>query len=170
MKLYHGSNVSFDVIDLSKSHPFKDFGKGFYVTTIEEQAIAMAKRTTDIEKTGIPAVMTYEFDELDLQDLSYKKFPAGNDELSDKWAEFILNNRNRKFTDFADQLSNHDNKYDIVFGPVANDNIARVFSLYTQGIIRYEQLKDELKFKKLTDQFSFHTDKAVALLKLVEVR
>ncbi len=30
MILYHGSNVEFDSIDLLKSKPNKDFGKGFY--------------------------------------------------------------------------------------------------------------------------------------------
>ena len=32
MILYHGTNVEFDVIDLAKSKPNKDFGQGFYLT------------------------------------------------------------------------------------------------------------------------------------------
>jgi hypothetical protein len=32
MKLYHGSNVAIGIIDLSKSRPGKDFGKGFYLS------------------------------------------------------------------------------------------------------------------------------------------
>ena len=32
MKVYHGSYMKVDKIDLSKSKPNKDFGKGFYVT------------------------------------------------------------------------------------------------------------------------------------------
>lgn len=35
MILYHGSNVPIDVIDLSKSRPGKDFGKGFYLSADE---------------------------------------------------------------------------------------------------------------------------------------
>ena len=38
MKLYHGSNVCIDAIDLSKSRPFKDFGKAFYLSANEQQA------------------------------------------------------------------------------------------------------------------------------------
>ena len=38
MILYHGSNVSFDEIDLAKSLPNKDFGKGFYLSDNSEQA------------------------------------------------------------------------------------------------------------------------------------
>lgn len=44
MKLYHGSNVLIDHIDLSMSKPNKDFGKGFYLTDIREQALEMAYR------------------------------------------------------------------------------------------------------------------------------
>lgn len=34
MKLYHGTNVEFDRILLSKCRPNKDFGRGFYLTDI----------------------------------------------------------------------------------------------------------------------------------------
>ena len=36
--LYHGSNCNFDTIDLQKSKDKRDFGKGFYTTTLPEQA------------------------------------------------------------------------------------------------------------------------------------
>ena len=45
MILYHGSNVEFDSIDLLKSKPNKDFGKGFYLSDNYDQAFEMAKRT-----------------------------------------------------------------------------------------------------------------------------
>ena len=44
MRLYHGTNTDFSEIDLAKSFPLKDFGQGFYLTTIREQAERMAKR------------------------------------------------------------------------------------------------------------------------------
>jgi len=44
MKVYHGSDIRIDTIDLSKSKPGKDFGRGFYVTKLREQAEEMAKR------------------------------------------------------------------------------------------------------------------------------
>ena len=43
MKLYHGTNVKFDKIDLMKSKPNKDFGRGFYLSDNYEQAMEMAK-------------------------------------------------------------------------------------------------------------------------------
>jgi hypothetical protein len=166
MKLYHGSNVIVNQIDLAKCHRFKDFGRGFYLTTFEAQARDMSVRTTQIVGTGSPVVMCYEFEDTGLANLNYKKF----DGVSDEWAKMIINNRNRKFANFAHPLSNHDNKYDIVFGPVANDNISRIFALYTQGIIRADQLKGELEHNKLNDQFSFHTEKALQFLTLLEVK
>lgn len=44
MILYHGTNIDFKAIDLDKCVPFKDFGKGFYLTDIREQAEALAQK------------------------------------------------------------------------------------------------------------------------------
>lgn len=46
MRLFHGTNVDFDKIDFSKSNPWKDFGKGFYLTDIYEQALNMGHKKT----------------------------------------------------------------------------------------------------------------------------
>ena len=121
MRLYHGSNTEFAEINLEKCRPYKDFGRGFYLTTIEEQAILMAKRTSRIF-SGIPYVTEFEFNDeiLNGGNLSIKVFDAPTAE----WAMFVLNNRNRNFSDISDSNCNQDNKYDIVVGPVANDDIA----------------------------------------------
>lgn len=44
MRLFQGTNVDFDKIDISKSNPWKDFGKGFYLTDICEQALKMGRK------------------------------------------------------------------------------------------------------------------------------
>lgn len=62
MKLYHGTNIDFDRIDLAKSNQFKDFGKGFYLTDIKQQAVMLSQKRADRDG-GIPVVQTYEFDE-----------------------------------------------------------------------------------------------------------
>ena len=62
MKLYHGSTVDITNIDLSKSKPNKDFGKGFYLSDNRQLAYDMAAYKTmqlDME----PVVNIYEFDE-----------------------------------------------------------------------------------------------------------
>ena len=43
MILYHGSNISINVIDLSKSKRYKDFGQAFYLSADQEQATKMAE-------------------------------------------------------------------------------------------------------------------------------
>ncbi len=45
MVLFHGSNTDIKVIDLAMCRPYKDFGRVFYLTEIEEQAKKMATRT-----------------------------------------------------------------------------------------------------------------------------
>lgn len=44
IKLYHGTNVKFGLLDPSKSRGGLDFGKGVYLTPDKEQAWGMAKR------------------------------------------------------------------------------------------------------------------------------
>lgn len=48
MKLYHGSNMEIKQPDLLRSKPFKDFGRGFYLSPIYEQASERAKQMTDL--------------------------------------------------------------------------------------------------------------------------
>lgn len=36
MRLYHGSNIVIDSINLAMCRPYKDFGKGFYLTDIKD--------------------------------------------------------------------------------------------------------------------------------------
>ena len=48
MILYHGTNSDFSEIDLKKTKPYKDFGRGFYVTDIQRQAYELAKNRSRI--------------------------------------------------------------------------------------------------------------------------
>jgi hypothetical protein len=81
----------------------------------------MAKRVSRIYG-GLPCVTSFELDEAALSGntLKVKIF----DSPSVEWAMFVLNNRNKTYGDMTDTNYNHDNKYDIVSGPVANDDIA----------------------------------------------
>lgn len=51
MKLYHGTNIDFSRILLSKCKPNKDFGCGFYLTNIRSQAQEMAINTLKRDET-----------------------------------------------------------------------------------------------------------------------
>ena len=45
MKLYHGTNMDIQVIDLTKGLQHKDFGKGFYLTPDKATATRMAMKS-----------------------------------------------------------------------------------------------------------------------------
>lgn len=62
MRLYHGSNIVIDNINLAMCRPYKDFGQGFYLTDIEEQAQKMAIRVARIYRKT-PTVNVYEIDD-----------------------------------------------------------------------------------------------------------
>lgn len=167
MILYHGSNTDIKVIDLAMCRPYKDFGRGFYLTVMEDQAEKMAKRVARIYG-GSPILNVFEFDDscIDSSDLSIKDFGV---ETSEEWARFVMNNRNRKYDDFSNPECNFDNKYDVVIGPIANDDMAVLFRQYENGVITFENMVNGMIYKETTNQFSFHTEKAISLLKKVGV-
>ena len=147
MKLYHGSNIIIEQIELSKCKPYKDFGQGFYLTEIKEQAEQMARRTSAIY--GGEAVVTeFEFNETALKTLSVKTFEEPNEE----WALFVMANRSRKNVQPT-------HSFDIVIGPVADDTIATLFRNFDDGIIDLQMLVNGLKYKKVSSQYLFHSEK-----------
>ena len=161
MILYHGSNCVIDKIDLNKCKPFKDFGKGFYTTEIRDQAFRMAKRIVRMFG-GIPVMNEFILDENIFSDenIQLKHFT----EPTIEWADFIINNRNRKFSDQSNVNSNHNNQYDVVIGPVANDDIILTLELYIDGRLSSNGLVEALRYKELSQQISFHTEKALSFL------
>ena len=167
MILYHGSSIEIDTIDLGKCRPYKDFGKGFYTTPILEQAWKMAERTVRIYKEGRPCVTAFSVDDRLFSDaaLKVRQFNLPDNE----WAMFVVNNRNREFHDIQNLNCNTDAKYDIVIGPVANDDIAALIDVFIAGLISDDALTRELTFRELNSQFSFHTGKSAAGLVKTEV-
>jgi len=155
MILYHGTNEPFEAIDLSRSKPNKDFGRGFYLSADKEQAIEMAKAKVDQLEYGTPTVMAYEMDELRISDLKVLRFDA----YSEDWAKFILLNRNN-----ASGKPAHD--YDIVIGPIANDRVGVQLWRYETQAIDLPTLVHNLQYMKgVTIQYYFGTESAIKLLK-----
>ena len=157
MILYHGTNEPFESIDLSRSKPNKDFGRGFYLSAGKEQAMEMAKTKVDQMESGIPTVMAYEVDELQMDKLKVLRFDA----YSEKWAKFILLNRNN-----ASSKPAHD--YDIVIGPIANDRVGVQLWRYETQAIDLPTLVRNLQYMKgVTIQYYFGTESAIKLLKKI---
>ena len=161
MRLYHGSNMAFRDVDLSVCRPNKDFGQGFYLAPDRIVAERMAKRT--VRRFGGKAyLMTFEFDEAALVDVPVKRFP----QPSEEWAMFVMANRRPQV---AATDHNRDNRYGMVVGPVANDDLALLFRQFALGLVTVEMLVREMQFKQLTIQYSFHTPLAVSALNFVGV-
>lgn len=161
MILYHGSNVAFEAIDLSKASPAKDFGCGFYMTDSLECA-----QKTSLQRVarmgGLPKVMSFVFDENAASAFRIKRF----DHPCAEWALFARANR-RSDVEAVDH--NRDNRYDVVVGPIANDRISLQFRLFERGTITIDEFVRGLQFKELYTQFSFHTPAALSLLTYKEV-
>ena len=156
MILYHGSNVDIKAIDLSHSGVGKDFGCGFYLTACKEQAERMGLRKSRLYG-GEKVVSSFEFDEKAAREasMSIKVFES----YSKEWADFILANRNN---DARTQI--HD--FDIVYGPVANDDVGYQIRRLLAGMITIETFLEELKYKEgITYQYFFATERSVQFLK-----
>lgn len=158
MKLYHGSDVEVKVVDLSYSLMMKDFGPGFYVSADLKQAEAFAKYKADRpkSKTKTPVVSIFEFDDarLSSEELKVKRF----ENYSEEWIDFIDTYRGKKDTD-----------YDIIIGPIANDDVRTQFALYGFGEITKHELLESLKYKRVTFQYCFKTQIAVSYLRKIEL-
>ena len=156
MKLYHGSNILIDKIDLSKSKPNKDFGRGFYLSDYEEQALEMAKFKT-LTLGGEPLISIFEFDEniITNNTLKVKVFL----DYSEEWADFVFANR--------EGLDNVE-EYDIVYGPIANDTVGLQIRKLKSGNIDKVEFLNRLKYMKgITFQYYFGTENAIKTLKKI---
>jgi hypothetical protein len=144
MKVYHGSYTEIDEIDLSKCESHRDFGKGFYVTNIREQAEYWAKRKgKKLGKEGIVTEYTFYENAFNNYHLNVLRFNG----YSEEWLDFVVMNRNPETPEPM-----HD--YDIVEGSVADDAVALRIYDYLNGELSKEQFLEELKFKlKYTNFF-----------------
>lgn len=138
IEVYHGSYLEIRKPDIAFSRQTLDFGKGFYVTPLREQAVRWALRWQRRGKTAI--VSTYSFDDSSgaLAGLRVKDFP----EYDSSWLHFIMANRNGQTPD----------SYDIIRGGVANDKVFNTLELFFDGLISEEEALGRLKFEKPNHQ------------------
>ena len=156
MKLYHGSNVEIECVDLTRGRRGKDFGKGFYANPDYMQAVEFCSNVVRREGSGIPTVTSFEFDESALNMLNIKRF----DGYTQEWAEFILMNRNN----ISDKPA-HD--FDIVIGPIADDGVGTQIRRLSRGFITFDAFLEELKYCKVSIQYFFGTENALKYLKTI---
>lgn len=153
MILYHGSNIVVDKPKLVPQNRYLDFGYGFYTTTNKAQAIGFAEKVFRRRPEGRKTVSIYELDEqIAFSDCSLLRF----DSPDEAWLDFVSANRSGSYTGPS---------YDLIYGPVANDDVYTTFNLYTSGVLTKEQTLEALKIKKLFNQLVLTTEKALRYLK-----
>lgn len=150
MTLFHGSLEIVENPQILQANRPLDFGLGFYTTTSLQQARRWVKLRMEQSQASVGFINIYEY--TPNRDLHTRLFRSANE----AWVDFV--HANRTVQDY-----NHD--YDIVTGPVANDNVYLSFNLYESGIITKRELIRRLKTYKLVDQLLFHTERSLDTLK-----
>ena len=150
--VYHGTDCLFDKINLAKSRDKRDFGKGFYTTTISTQAESWA--TNMMMRRGTDHAYVYEYELSLTESLSILSF----DGLTVDWLNFVKDNRTQ---------GGIQHNFDLVMGPVANDNTLLTVMRYIQGVYHADEALRRLRYFKANDQVSLHTEKALANLSLL---
>lgn len=146
MILYHGSNIEVSNPDILHSQVCLDFGTGFYVTSVKEQAIRWAKRKALLQGNESGIVSLYEFSE----DANFIIKDFGDD--LETWIDFVCDCRNG---------SDCFKKYDLIKGKVANDKVFRVVDMYKKGIWDKKRTLNEIKVYETYDQFAFISQQAI---------
>ena len=137
MIVYHGTTEVIACPDITHSKKYLDFGKGFYLTTFEEQAKKWARRKA--LRQGKTAIVN-EYVLLD--DLSdYQVLSFGNE--NEQWLDFVCACRNGKEIN---------KKFDIIIGNVANDDVFKTVDMYFRGLWDKQKVLDELRYYKKNDQ------------------
>ena len=181
--LFHGTVYDIDEIDVSMGKGYKDFGKGFYATSVKSHAENIARRNkrilevreTKIKKRNPKYKMkvyqayryNLEFDDSCLynpENLRIKVFQKADRD----WVRFILRNRD------SDSTAHH---YDIVIGPTADENMVTIINSYKEELIESNYADEvldalilELEPENLPKQYFFGTNAAIQKLKFKKIR
>lgn len=143
--IYHGSYLKIETPKIITGKYTKDFGIGFYLTTLESQAKKWAL------KYDTPVVNKYEYNEN--PNLKIKNFTV----MTEEWLDFIINCRNGK---------KHD--YDIVIGAMADDQVYNYITDLISGEITREAFWELAKFKYPTHQIALCSENALKCIKFIE--
>ena len=119
-----------------------DFGKGFYTTSIKEQAMRWAQRKALINSfvSVFEANISSDLKVLDLTN------------NLDEWIDFVCECR-----DGSQVFSS----YDVIIGKVADDKVFKVVDMYKNEIWDKARALSEMKIYETCDQIMFATQNAI---------
>jgi len=138
---YHGSISKVDCPLVSVGRKNLDFGQGFYITPIREQAEKWARFVASrhlANKTPCLNIYTMDIDKV-MSECKVLNF----DEYNIEWLEFVVACR-----DGEDVWR----QYDMIMGGVANDKVIDTVEDYKNGVITASQALGQLKFHKPNNQ------------------
>lgn len=145
MNVYHTSNMRVEHPDTRHSRRFLDFGRGFYVTPLREQAEKYAER---FRLRGDDAWLNvYELLPF-AADVTVKRFTAYDEE----WLDFVT----------ACRRGESEAAYDVVEGGIANDKVFRTIDLYFSGDIGKTEALLRLAYEHPNHQVCFCSDRVIA--------
>jgi hypothetical protein len=156
MLIYHGSPVIVEhprIIHPPEAKDTKDFGPAFYCTMFENQAVRWATR-----KSCKGFVNTYMFNESCIQSLGLNVCKL---ELGCNWLNFVSTCR-------ANININHG--YDIVIGPLADDDVYRTLRDYFHGEFDSIECIRRLKSRGITNQIAFCSERSLLTLRYLHNR
>ena len=139
MEVFHGSTLIVDSPLVGVGRKDLDFGLGFYITDIRQQAIDWAQRPINNGKSQYLNCYELDKDNLVKESYRYMKFDSYNDE----WLDFVIGNRH------GEGLWK---EYDLVEGGIANDRIFNTIELYDSGLITREEALNRLRYEKPNNQ------------------
>lgn len=142
INLFHGSNVAVQSPLVKVGRQKVDFGQGFYVSKLREQAVSWAQTIASRTRNGRAFLNCYEYDERKAMELAgsrYKVFAAYDIE----WLDYVVDCRRGGTMQDA---------YDVVEGGVANDNVIDTVEDYENGVITAAQALGQLAYKKVNHQ------------------
>lgn len=158
INLYHGGEypVREPLPRPPKTTRSHDFGLGFYATTSLDQARRWVgvRIRQNVYAKGVVSSFVFNSDALTGRALKVRVFEGPTSE----WFDFVMANRH-------DVNFTHD--YDLVMGPVANDNVYETLTLFEDGILTKEEAIVRLRTYKLVDQVFFHSEAALKFLSYV---
>jgi len=155
MKIFHGTNIIIEQPKIVNRFKTLDFGEGFYTTENEEQAKDFAVKVCERREPKLsPIVNCYEFNE-NLDKFSVLKFDAPNE----KWLDFVVARR---------QGVALNENYDLIIGPVANDDVFGTIILYEAGQLDKESAIKKFKVKELYNQVVFCNESVLKNLVFVK--
>lgn len=141
LTVYHGSTSSVEQPLAGVCRPNLDFGVGFYVTRMEEQAVRWALRTADVRHQADAWLNTYllDIDVCRTAPYRYRYFENYNAE----WLDFVVACRQ------GDVLWQG---YDIIEGGIADDRVIRTIDLYIRGDYTREEALSRLVHQEPNNQ------------------